>query len=238
MSNITLPSSKNRGQMLETLRVRLKLHKTLGVTDALSDILTESHEYVYGELDNGVPQESTLTVSPNASQYEFVTDEGVQVARGSVQEVWVGQGSTSRLPLSQGITHAMRSLNQTGEPSHYDTVIQRTDAGDEQMFEVWPIPSDVYTIYIKHNRTMTRFENATDKPSAPYRLVLLYAIAVGKAHYQQPDAQAAMTSFNQMLSREKFRQKEEKRYFTGVENTARKPYVVKNANGTFSQVWN
>jgi hypothetical protein len=165
--------------------------------------------------------------------YEWLSDDGAPVARGSVQEAWIGQGSAGRLPLSQGITHAMREFTSSGEPTRFDSLM----VGDDWMIELWPVPSNPYTLYVKHSRVLSRFEQASDKPSAPARLVLLYAIAVGKAHYQQPDAQAAMATFNQMLSREKFRQKENKRYFSGSGQAQRKPYAVLLPDGTATQVW-
>lgn len=232
MATIVLPTAQTFATMQATLRSRCGLHATLGSTPALDDILNEANEYVYGQLDDGLPTESTVSVYADAAEYEFVTDEGVQIARGSVQEVWIEQGDSDRVPLPQGITHAMRADEGLRTiPRAWDTKL----VDGVFTLEVWPVPDASYTLHVKHNRVLTRFTAATDKPSAPARLVLLYATAMGKAHYSRPDAETVGASFKVMLSKEKFRQKESRR-FVPPSCVARDPRVVRNADGSFSQV--
>jgi hypothetical protein len=70
--------------MLAELRSRVKLHRTLGAADALASILTEANDYVFDQLDDGLPWHSTITVAANAQYIPFVSDAGLPIARGSV----------------------------------------------------------------------------------------------------------------------------------------------------------
>lgn len=233
---LTLPAEQTFAGMLQKLRSRVKLNATLGSTPALEDILTEANEYVFDQLDNGLPWRSTLTVSANVAEYPFLTDEGLTIARGSVQSVWIEQGDTCRVPLPQGISHAQRADTEIRAiPERYDTTMTggSNDQG-EFTLEVWPTPDQAYTLHIEHNRILSRFSAAADKPCAPYRLVLGYAIALGKAHYQQPDAELAGQAFRTLLNSERAKQRENRRFLPPT-SQSRHPQVVSTAGG-FRQV--
>lgn len=224
------------GAMLQTLRARCGHHKTLGETPALNDILTEAHEFVYNQLDDGFPFTSTVTLAPNVATYPWVADvDAVPIARGSVQAVWIAQGSQDRLPLLQGITHAQRALSDTRSiPQRYDDRY----VGDPAVFmlEVWPTPDIAYTLYVDHERVLTKFDDPADLPSAPYRLVLGYAIAMGKAHYGKPDADAVGQAFRTNLYKQKVKNKENRRFFSSANARAAVPRMVVTAGGA-TQVW-
>jgi hypothetical protein len=229
---LTLPAELTYADMLQKLRTRCKLHATIGNAPALEDILTEANEYVFDQLDDSRPWRSTLSVYADQAEYQFITDEGLQVARGSVREVWVEQGDACRVPLSQGISHAQRAdTEQRSLPERYDTTMRggSSDAG-EFTLEVWPTPDQTYTLHIEHNRILSRFSESTDKPSAPARLVLAYAIAMGKAHLGQPDADISGQSFRNMLSAERDKQRENRRFIPPT-SEHRGPRVVRTATG-------
>jgi hypothetical protein len=233
---LTLPTELTYADMLQKLRTRCKLHATIGSTPALEDILTEANEYVFDQLDDSRPWHSTLLISANVNEYPFVTAEGLQVARGSVREVWIEQGDSCRVPLSQGISQAHRAdADLRTIPSRYDTTMTggTNDAG-EFTLEVWPTPDQAYTLYIEHNRILSRFSSSTDKPSAPARLVLAYAIAMGKAHLGQPDADTVGQAFKNMLANERDKQRENRRFIPPT-SERRGPMVVKTASG-YTQV--
>lgn len=224
------------GAMLQLLRVRCGLHATIGATPALSDILTEAHEYVYEQLDDGFPITDTITLAPNVATYPWVADvDSVPIARGSVQEVWIEQGSQDRVPLLQGISHAQRAFtDMRAIPQHYDS----RWVGDPAVWtlEVWPTPDQAYTVYVDHTRVLTKFNDTADVPSAPYRLVLMYAIAMGKAHYKRSDAEVAGQAFKVSLSKAKYQQKENRRFVPPTAYGERRPRVVGTA-GNFRQIW-
>lgn len=228
----TLPPTQTFATMLQTLRSRCGLHATLGATPALEDILTEANDYVYEQLDDGLPMTSIITLAANVSEYPWDSDEAEPIARGSVQSVWIEQGDSERVPLPQGIHHAMRAdQSLRAIPERYDS---RFVDGIFTL-EVWPIPDQIYRVFIDHNRVLTRFTQPTDKPSCPSRLVLGYAIALGKAHYGKADADTAGQSFKTMLYKAKVAQKENRRYLPPSACEPSRPRVVATANG-FRQV--
>lgn len=232
-----LPADLTYGDMLQKLRVRCKLHATIGATPALEDILQEAHEYVFGQLDDGLPWRSTLSLSADVSEYPFITDFGLPVARGSVQSVWIEQGDSCRVPLPQGISDAQRALSDLRTiPERYDTTMTggTSDEG-EFTLEVWPTPDQAYTLYVNHNRVLARFSQSTDKPSAPARLVLQYATAMGKAHYGHADAEVVGKAFRTMLSTERDNQRENRRFIPPTGDGRSIPQVVRTATG-FRQV--
>jgi hypothetical protein len=233
---LALPATLTYADMLQKLRVRCKLHATLGNQPALEDILTEANEYVFDQLHDSRPWRSTLSLSANTAEYPFITDEGLTVARGSVREVWIEQGDTCRVPLPQGISHVQRGDTALRAiPECYDTTM-RGGSSDEGEFtlEVWPTPDQAYTLHIEHERILSRFSSSTDKPSAPARLVLSYAIAMGKAHLGQPDADITGQAFRNMLSIEREKQREGRRFLPPT-TERRGPRVVRTATG-FQQV--
>jgi hypothetical protein len=233
---LALPDDLTYAQMLAKLRTRCKLHATIGNTPALEDILTEANEYVFDQLNDSRPWRSTLSVYADQNEYQFITDEGLQVARGSVKEVWIEQGDSCRVPLPQGISHADRADTALRSiPSKYDTTMRggSNDAG-EFTLEVWPTPDATYTLHLEHERILSRFSESTDKPSAPSRLVLAYAIAMGKAHYQHADADIVGQAFRNMLSTQKEKQREGRRFIPNS-GERRGPQVVSTATG-FRQV--
>ena len=66
----------------------------------------------------------------------------------------------------------------------------------------------------------------------PDRLVFQHALAAAKAHYRQPDAQVSASTFHNMLSKEKMRQRENRRYFAnGAPSGERDMQVAKTADG-------
>lgn len=234
---LTLPTELTYGAMLQKLRTRCKLHATVGAASALEDILTEANEYVFRELDNGLPWQSTVTLAPNVASKPFITDAGLPVARGSVQSVWIEQGDACRVPLSQGITHAHRAdAALRSIPELYDTnMTGGTDDAGQFNLEVWPTPDQAYVLHVDHNRVLARFEQTADKPSAPARLVLSYAIAMGKAHYGQPDAETVGQAFRTMLTDEKQLQRENRRFIPPA-SEPRGPQVVRTSTG-YRQVY-
>lgn len=227
MATLIPPPVKTWTTMLSELRSRCKLHATIGNTPALESILTEANDYVFDQLDNGLPWRSTLELEANLAEYPFITDEGMTIARGSVHSVWIEQGDASRVPLPQGISQVMRAdADLRAIPERYDTTM--TDG--EFTLEVWPTPDQAYTLHIEHNRILTRFNTGTDLPSAPYRLVMGYAIAMGKAHLGLEDADTAGQAFRTMLTNEKARQRENRRFIPPTDEH-RFPQVVRTANG-------
>lgn len=221
------------GELMTELRARLGF-VTQGSASKNNDtviksFLQEAHDYVFGELEPPAMRKKTvIKLAAGSFLYDWNNDEEDEpIDPGRVISVWVRTSDTIRTPLTQGITEHDRSLDTIRqEPSKYDHL-------NGQM-ELWPIPDQPYDLLVEYIADKPRFDRANDRPGVPDRLVFLYALANAKAHYRHPDAQAAATAFQNMLNKEKFRQKENKRFFMQGETTRGQAQVVRTANGGYT----
>ena len=221
------------GELMTELRARLGF-VTQGSASKNNDaviksFLQEAHDYAFGELDPPAMRKKTvIKLVAGSFLYDWNNDEEDEpIDPGRVISVWVRTSDTIRSPLTQGITEHDRSLDDIREePQKYDHL-------NGQM-EVWPIPDQPYDLMVEYIADKPRFDRANDRPGVPDRLVFLYALANAKAHYRHPDAQAAATSFQNMLNKEKFRQKENKRFFAQTETTRGQAQVARTANGGYT----
>ncbi len=223
--------NRTLGELMGELRARLGF-MTQGSASKNNDaiiksFLQEAHEYVFGELEPPVQRKKTqIRIRPNSYLYDWNNDiEDEPINPGRVLSVWLLVSSTIREPLRQGITEYDRSLDDLrDQPRKYDTI--------NGQIELWPIPNREYELLIEYTADRSRFDRMSDRPSVPDRLVFLYALATAKAHYRHPDAQAAATTFQNMLNKEKVRQKENRRYFhRGETDMDRELQVVRTASG-------
>ncbi len=220
---------KTLGELLAELRSRLGFMAQGSAAQSngpmLTSMLQEAHDYLYDELNPpGEKKRTLLTLLPGSSLYDWhddATDEDIQPE--GVQAVWVKISEVQVLRMTQGITEANRSWPGTSWPQRYDTL--------NGQLEVWPVPTQQYTAIIEHIGIKPRFEQPTDRPGVPSRLLFQYALAIAKAHFRQPDAQAIAASFDRMLSKVKSRQHENRRYFAGVPYNASMQQVVKTSDG-------
>lgn len=221
---------KTLGELLTELRVRLgfasqgSAARTNEAT--LKSFLQEAHDFVFSELDPpAMRKKSIITTQAQSYLYDWhddAADEDIEPT--SVLSVWVKVSGSIREQLTCGVSEADRSDEAlTGQPEKYDTL--------NGQLEVWPTPDRSYDLIVEHTAVKSRFSQASDRPSVPDRLVFLYALANAKAHYRHPDAQAPAQAFQTMLSKEKARQKEGRRYFASIDSGDREAQVVKTASG-------
>lgn len=221
------------GELMTELRARLGF-VTQGSASKNNDtviksFLQEAHDYVFGELEPpAMRKKTTIKLVAGSFLYDWNNDEeDEEIDPGRVISIWVKTSDTIRSPLRQGITESDRSLDDIRqEPQKYDHL--------NGQIELWPIPDQPYDLVIEYTADKPRFDRPSDRPSVPDRLVFLYALANAKAHYRHPDAQAAATSFQNMLAKEKFRQKENKRFFMQGETTRGDQQVARTANGGYT----
>jgi hypothetical protein len=222
---------KTLGQLRTDLRIRLGFiaqgPAAANNQATLDSFLQEAHDYVYGELNpSPARHKSIIQLQPGEVAYDYhddILDEDIDP--GNIISVWVKISDTIRQELAQGITEYDRSMADFRSwPERYDTL-----AGQ---IELYPVPDQAYDLIIEHIRLQGRFEQDADRPSVPHRLVFQYALANAKAHYRHPDAQAAATTFTNMLAREKGKQHEGRRYIkpTGAAELC-EPQVVLTAGG-------
>lgn len=221
---------KTMGELMTELRARLG-YVTQGSAAKNNDLviksfLQESHEYVFGELEPPAQRRKTV-IKLEAGSYLYdwhddAADEDINPGRVMALRVKVGPNISD--PLHQGVTEADRSFESLREqPRKYDTL-------DGQL-EIWPVPERAYDLVIEYTAERGRFERASDRPSVPDRLVFLYALATAKAQYGRADAQAAATAFQNMLGKEKSRQRENRRYFVSMGGGASPAQVVRTNAG-------
>ena len=200
------PATQTRATMLQTLRTRCGLHATLGAASALEDILTEANEYVYQQLDDGLPWQSTLTLTANIAECEFITDDGVPDCQGQRAVDLAEQGEADRVPLIPGINHAMRPTPPSATSRPTGTASWSTPSGP------WRYGQRRMGLRVPRRPQPGARALRDHRPAErPYRLVPIHAIA-RQAHYGKADADTAGQAFKTMLSKEKFKQKENRRF--------------------------
>ena len=228
-------TERNRtlGELMTELRARLgfvaqgSASKSNDAT--IKSFLQEAHEYVFGDLEPpAMRKKATIKLEAGSFLYDWHNDvEDEPISPGRVLSVWVKVGDQIRERLSQGITETDRSFaSLNGQPTKYDHL--------NGQIELHPVPDAAYDLILEYTADRGRFDRASDRTSVPDRLVFLYALANAKAHYRHPDAQAAATAFQNMLGREKFRQKENKRFFAQTEATRGQAQVARTANGGYT----
>lgn len=229
-------TERNRtlGELMAELRARLGfvVQGNAATTNStvIKSFLQEAHEFAFSELEPpAMRKTATIVLAAGSHLYDWhndAEDEPIDPAR--VLSVWVADaGGDLRHPLAQGITVGdRRSGAAPSRPTRYDHL--------NGQIELYPVPDANYDLIVEYTATRARFDQPSDRPSVDDRLVLLYALATAKAHYRQPDAQAAAAAFRAMLAKEKFRQKEGKRFFAQAHPAAPGPQVVRRPDGTFS----
>lgn len=218
------------GELLTELKARLSFvaqgPSSNNNNTVLSSFLQEGHDFIFSELDpTPARKRTTVTTEPGSVLYDWHNDiEDELIDPATVFGVHVTLSDQLRNPLSYGIDEAMRGYATRSYPQRYQTV-------NGQM-EIWPTPDKAYDLIIEYTAPIPRFSQPQDRPGVPDRLILLYAIANAKAHYRQPDAQAAGTTFSKMLATKKSRRHEGRRYLAGSDGS--EETVMRQADGSYT----
>ena len=199
------------GELLAELKARLGFVAQGPASNnnnpVMISFLQEAHEYVYDQL-NPTPmrKKTVITLEQGSSLYDWHNDEEDEnIDPGMALSLWLIDGQ-NRYKLIQGITERHREDNSRSQPIRYDTL--------NGQIELWPAPDrSGYGLLIEYIAGKPRFARDEDRPGVNDRLVLLYAIYMAKLHYRHPDYQAVSASFNALLSKEKAKQHESRRYF-------------------------
>lgn len=186
----------------------------------LNSFLQEGHDYLYAELQPTPARKKTpITLNTGSYLYDWHNDvEDEDIDPGHVHAVWVILSESERIKLEQGITERHRAETSRQHPTRYDTL--------NGQIELWPVPDATYELIVEYTAPKPSFTADSHKPGVPDRLVLLYAIANAKAHYRHPDAQAAGTTFANLLRQEKVKQHENRRYVVNGMTDAEKTVLV------------
>jgi len=198
------------GELLTELKARLSFvaqgPSSNNNNPVLTSFLQEGHDFLYEKLKpTPARKKTTITINAGSYLYDFHNDvEDEYIDPGKVLSVWVIIGSGERVRLTQGVSEADREFTDRSYPTRYDNL--------NGQIELWPIPDQTYALVIEYIAPQPRFSQPSDRPGVPDRLILLYAIANAKAHYRHPDAQAAGTTFANMLAMAQGNQHENRRY--------------------------
>ena len=92
--------------------------------------------------------------------------------------------------------------------------------------EIWPKPDDNYLMKIEGPMVIGPFVADGDRASFDSRLILLYAVAYGKAHLNRQDAKSAMDAWTLRLSKIKANQHGTREYVR--RNPSRPEAVVRS----------
>lgn len=211
MTNSLIQRYRTYGELQAELKARLGFvaqgpssNNNKAVMDSF---LREAHDYVYAQLEPAPMRKKTvISLEPGSWLYDWHNDEEDEdIDPGKVLSVWLIDGE-NRYRLVQGITERHREDDSRSQPVRYDTL--------NGQIELWPVPDKSgYGLLIEYIAGKPRFARDEDRPGVNDRLVLLYAIYMAQVHYRQPAYQATSASFNALLSREKAKQHEGRRYF-------------------------
>ena len=210
MTNSLIQRYRTYGELRAELKARLGFvaqgpssNNNKAVMDSF---LREAHDYVYAQLEPAPMRKKTvISLEPGSWLYDWHNDEEDEdIDPGMVLSVWLIDGE-NRYRLVQGITERRREDDSRSQPVRYDTL--------NGQIELWPVPDKSgYGLLIEYIAGKPRFARDEDRPGVNDRLVLLYAIYMAQVHYRQPAYQATSASFNALLSREKAKQHEGRRY--------------------------
>ncbi|MBC2768561.1 hypothetical protein [Pusillimonas minor] len=195
--------------------------------DLMNSFLQEGHDLICEEVDvKAMRRRGMIRLTKGSSKYDWVNDvldEDIDPTR--VESMWIQYGSDDPIKLEQGISEIDRAqIDFLSFPTRWDN--------SASQIEVWPTPDQAYDLIVWYVAPKSRFEQDADRPSVPSSLVLMYAIAMGKAHFRHPDAQAYGGMFERRLRTFKADQHENQRHFMGGSGAGKRPaQVVRSANG-------
>ncbi len=129
-----------------------------------------------------------------------------------IEGMWAQQNGDYWRPLDRDITPAHDSDYDDiyDYPYRYD-IRYNASVGKTQI-EIWPKPDDIYPMKLEGMMVVGPFVQDGDRASFDSRLILLYAIAFGKAHLGKQDAKSAMDAWTTRLTRIKANQHGTRRY--------------------------
>lgn len=152
----------------------------------------------------------TIALVAGTVSYAWPTNvagaDGIAVEPRRLVNISVADGATRGPPLREGITPSMYSNAVSGIPTHYE--------GRGQI-EFWRTPDQAYTAHLDGFRKLKAFATDADVCTVDDELVFMLALANGKAHYRQADAEIYAREMNAMLARLKGAAHGGRRYIPG-----------------------
>lgn len=208
------PTYKTRGQLLDILLDRLGFGGLGAAAGSFApyagDLLVEAQEQMFEALPNRL-RRRYFEITTGVGQVWYDIPSGCDADRIEKFEVQV---NGYWLPVRYGITSAHDDVvDYQDYPVRYQ--LEYNPVAAKTQIRVSPEPDVAYLVRIYSEIVPGDFVADGDLCSIDYRLILLYAIAHGKAHLGRSDAQQAMDALNFRLRELKSNQHQGKRYIRG-----------------------
>lgn len=108
-----------------------------------------------------------------------------------IEAIYVQNGTTWQ-PVIEGID---KELYTTVDSPSYPCRYERLD-----QIEFWPESDQAYTVRVWYYKNLLRFTQDADVATLNDSIIFARALAMAKAHYRQPDAEASNTSASTMIN--------------------------------------
>ena len=165
-------------------------------TSLFNSILARAQNWLYWAYD-WENLRRTWTINPltiGTAAYAYPTSGGETPEPRKVVDLSVNDGSGNVTGLRQGVSPSLRSSTTANAlPSRY----WRTN-----QLNLWPAPDKItYTIYVDGYKMLAAFAADSDTSTLDDEPIMELAIALGKFHYGQADAQAYLQIVNTLIGK-------------------------------------
>ena len=151
----------------------------IGMTTWQAATAYTAGQYVLPVNAGELMYEVTVAGTSDAAEPTWPTAIDGTVVDGGVTFTARARPAMTWIPLRQGIDPLDYTAEQHGMPTHFDV---------GEYLEVWPTPDQPYVVWLKGHIGLKRFTDDADEVTIDHEVVLLFAAAMAKAHYRQPDA--------------------------------------------------
>ena len=211
---MALAAQKTLGELITDMRFLLGFGAQQDVSYFQKELFTRFLQSAqdelllqFGDMLRLRVNESAITTVASDSLYDIPSDcDPYKIVSVSVKD------SGDWDPMQQGLGMHHRDDNDAESiPSRYDIRYDATAANTQ--IEVWPVPDGVYTIGMEYYMVESAFSQSGDTASIDHRLLLLFAMAAAKAHYNHQDKAEYASRTDSALRRLRAAQHGNQRYF-------------------------
>lgn len=207
-----------REELLDRLNFGSQATTDVATVRLANSFLRNAQSQLYWNYDfSELRMTWSITISKWVNRYEWPTVEddseipgvGNTVEPRRLISVSIQDDTRRYGALREGITPGMYDslFTNTGTPTHY----ART-----KKIEFWRMPDKVYIGKLDGYCKLRPFAADTDETTIDDELVFMLALANGKAHYRQPDAEVYAQEMNSLLRRLKGYDHGGRRYIPGM----------------------
>lgn len=203
-----------RTELLDRLNFASQAAADAATVRLANSFLRNGQAFMYWQYDlPELKRKFTLPTVIGTTDYAYPTlDAGATLLEPRrIINVSVQDGTTRSGPLREGITPSMYSNAASGQPSHYEA---------RNQLELWRTPDKIYTVHIEGFIKLKPFTADAHEATVDDELVFMLALANGKAHYRQADAEVYAREVTTLLGRFKGAAHGGRRYIPGQNDEA------------------